>query len=206
MSGFTRHAQLFLQDIILSPLKSQLTSYPSLPIWSQPDKAPRRGELQVPTFSLSPTDTIARVSEGLLNLLRVFEVYAADDSLAFSIETLPFVEADLLAQTEVGLVAETVLSTWVSSLSLSLLSHLTSTVLPSIKQLSNSGSAQLTSDLGYLSNAVRALDVEWDDLESWKDASGIVDEEEWKRKFREIREGGEGEEVWRRAGSLRGWA
>lgn len=219
LTTFTKEAQLFLQDIILTPLRAQLDTYPNLPIWSQPDKPNRRGDLQVPTFSLSPTDTLARVSEGLLNLLRVFEVYATDDALAFSIRTLPFVDGDLIeemAQTVAGstsngaaspnMGAEAVLSTWVSSLSLSLLSRLTKTILPRIRQLTNGGAAQLASDLAYLSNAVRALDVEWDELERWKDASGTESEEEYKRKFRQVREAGEGEEIWRKVGILRGWS
>ena len=222
LSRFTRHAQVYLQDIILSPLQTQLVTYPTLASWTQPDKAPRKGELQVPTFSLSATDTIARVSEGLLNLLRVFEVYAADDALSFSIETLPFVEPELLHEATIHtptigthdaptrgaqLSSETVLSTWVSSLSLSLLSHLTRSVLPSIRGLSTSGAAQLASDLAYLSNAVRALDVEWEELERWKEATGVKGLEEWRSKLREVREaGGEGEDVWRRLGALRGWS
>lgn len=221
ISNFTRTAQVFLQGIILSPLQSQLESYPGL-ISSLADKAPRRGELQMPSFSLSPTDTIARVSEGLLNLLRVFEVYAADDALAFSIETLPFVDAQslrelveepiepehTLASGEVKiekkatLSAEAVLSTWVSSLALSLLSHLTKTTLPSIRSLSAAGAAQLASDMAYVSNAVRALDVEWDDLERWRDAAECKDEEELRAKAGdEARKG-----VWGIVAQLRGWA
>ncbi len=231
LTSFTRAFQLFLQDIILSPLRAQLDTYPYLGVWSQPEKPQRRGELQIPSFSLSPTDTIARVSEGLLNLLRVFEVYAADDALAFSLETLPFVDPDTLLEmtgttptsarnrtngngTNIGngtgstMNAESVLSTWISSLSLTLLSHLTRSILPGIKVLSTPGAAQLNSDLGYLSNAVRALDVEWDELERWREAVGL-DEEGWRERLREVRDGmngrdGEGEDVWRRVGGMRG--
>ncbi|KAK1926574.1 Golgi complex component 7-domain-containing protein [Papiliotrema laurentii] len=201
LAGFTRASQQFLQNIILAPLQSQLKEYSTLSVWSQPDKAQRRGDLQVPTFSLSPTDTIARVSEGLLNLLRVFEVYATDDALAFSIETLPFVDKSLF---EAPIAPEVVLSTWVSSLSLSLLSQMTTTTLRQIRTLSNRGAAQLASDLAYLSNAVRALDVEWDDLERWKEASGVESEEEYRRRVRELPEGDD--EVWRQVGVVRGWA
>ena len=173
LRSFTRRTQSFIQSIILAPLKTLLSGYPALPVWSAPEKIRQRGELPVPTFSLGPTETIARVSEGLLNLLRVFEVYAADDALGFSIETLPFVDSDSTGD----LNAEMVLSTWVSSLSLSLLAHLTGAVLPSIKNFSNAGAAQLASDLAYLSNAVRALDVEWEELEKWR--------EEVERKHKE---------------------
>ena len=209
LAGFTKDAQQFLQGIILSPLQAQLQAYPKLSVWSQPDKAAKRGDLQVPTFSLSPTDTIARVSEGLLNLLRVFEVYAADDALAFSLETLPYVEADLLAdavkESAAGLGAETVLSTWVSSLSLGLLAQLTKTTLPRIRSLSTGGAAQLASDLAYLSNAVRALDVEWEELERWKEAAEVDGEEAYRKRLKEVRDRGEGEDIWRKVGALRGW-
>jgi len=53
-------------------------------------------EVQVPTFSLSPSDAIQRVAEGLLSLPRLFEVYQDDDALAFSLHTLPFVDNTLL--------------------------------------------------------------------------------------------------------------
>ena len=207
LTSFTREAQLFLQNIILTPFQAQLKEYPTLAVWSQPDKAQKRGDLQVPTFSLSPTDTMTRISEGLLNLLRIFEVYAADDALAFSLETLPFVDTSSLVgspTTPGGSIGqETVLSTWVSSLSLSLLSRMTKTTLRQIKQLSTGGSAQLASDLAYLSNAVRALDVEWEDLERWKEASGVEMEEEYRRKMRDMEKGEL--DIWTKVMQLRGW-
>ena len=181
LQSFTRASQLFLQRIILSPLRAHLDAYPSLPVWTQPEKPTRRGDLHIPSFSLSPTDTIARVSEGLLNLLRVFEVYAADESMNFSIHTLPFVIAEVGSD-------ETVMSTWISSLTLSLLAHLTRRVLPQVRALSGPGAAQMSSDLGYLSNAVRALDVEWEELERWRAAAG-EGEEGWKGRLRESGEG-----------------
>ena len=64
---------------------------------------------------------------------------------------------------------EMVSSTWLASLALSLLSHLTTTVLPNIPSLSTAGAAQLAEDLGYLSQIVKALNVEWEKLEQWKD-------------------------------------
>jgi hypothetical protein len=204
IGSLTRTAQRRLQAIILAPIISQLNTYPTLAVWAAPDKTAKRGELSVPTFSLSPTDIIVRVSEGLLNLLRVFEVYASDSSLSYSIETLPFVDPSLFEANAVNgeteqtradklvsptslthsttsipqaLAPETVLSTWISSLTLSLLAHFSSITLPSIRSLSKSGSKQLEADLDYLSNAVRALDVEWEELEKWKEGVGMgVDE------------------------------
>jgi hypothetical protein len=205
LGSLTRTAQRRLQSIILAPIITQLNTYPTLAVWATPDKSAKRGELSIPTFSLSPTDVIVRVSEGLLNLLRVFEVYASDASLSYSIETLPFVDPSMFANiagdsvneqsradklvsptslthttstsAPPALSPETVLSTWISSLTLSLLAHLSSITLSSIRSLSNSGAKQLEADLDYLSNAVRALDVEWEELEKWKEGVGMsVDE------------------------------
>lgn len=223
LSDFTKESQSTLQKIILTPMYGLLSTYPSLPIWSQPEKVQRKGELYVPTFSLSPTDTISQVSERLLNLLRLFEVYAGEEALGFSLETLPFVNVETLREmvseqleqettsnvprTSPSLLTHTspthiltptesksassrkpdlptqfppeiVLSTWISSLALSLLAHLTRSVLPSIKTpLTVPGNAQLASDLGYLANAIRALDVEWEELDRWREkaeaASGV---------------------------------
>jgi hypothetical protein len=259
---FTRACQLFLQDTILSPLNQHLSSYSSLPVWTTAQAAVnnnKRGgtyDLQIPTFSLSPSHTIQRVGEGLLNLPRVFEVYADDDSLSFSIETLPFVDlwslrslltsssaklpsppstvvellpsptmsrrlsitspqpttprqlsAPSISRTSSNqapaLSAEMVSSTWLSSLTLSLLSNFTSTILPSIPSLQSSGAtAQLASDLAYISNIVRTMNVEWDELEKWKEA---VEIEEDEGKGRLAKDSGEVENVLRVVGRLRGW-
>jgi hypothetical protein len=256
VNDLTRDSQLLLQRIILAPLRQLLDSYAGLSVWSQPDKAARRGDLQVPTFSLSPTDTITHVSEGLLNLLRLFEVYASDSGLGFSLETLPFIDQDALREltagadqqeeelraidgshrplSSPGLLSggtsgaaaaasvttngtenatdqapppELVLSSWVSSLSLSLLCHLTKSILPSMQPpLTTAGSAQLATDLGYLSNAVRALDVEWDELERWREASECRTEAELRGKISALG-GGRQEDaaVFRAIGRLRGW-
>ncbi|WWD21870.1 hypothetical protein CI109_106358 [Kwoniella shandongensis] len=207
LETFTRSAQLYLQSIILAPLIAQLDTYQTLGIWSKPDKAPRKGELQVPTFSLSPTDVISKVSEGLLDLLRVFEVWSAESGLGWSLSTLPFIQlpppnANAQADGESSPPPETVLSTWISSLALTLLSHLTTTTLPSIRNLSNTGQQQLKTDIGYLSNAVRALDVEWEELARWERAVGL-DESAWRKAERES-EAEEGTVI-RRVARMRGW-
>ncbi|KAI5475605.1 component of oligomeric golgi complex 7 [Pseudohyphozyma bogoriensis] len=251
---FTRATQGFLHDLVLAPLLGHLNEYASLPVWATSDKsAGGKGafDLSIPTFSLSPTETISRVGEGLFNLPRLFEVYADDDALAFSIETLPFVDAESLRALQYqastppatagtpttprsaphrmtsytdgevppspsgpglrrtpsapvpipALSAETVIATWLSSLTLSVLSHLTTTVLPSLTRLSKHGAAQLVSDLGYISNVARALDVESpEELEAWREAAELDD-----------KAGKEGEGinfdrgVYERVARLRGW-
>ena len=95
-----------------------------------------------------------------------------------------------------------VVSAWLSSLTLSLLSHLTAQVLPSIRTLTSPGPEQLASDLGYLSNVVRALNVEWGELERWKEVVEM-DDEAGKAKAKE--EGASSEEVFSTVARLRGW-
>ncbi|WVF70374.1 hypothetical protein IAT40_005164 [Kwoniella sp. CBS 6097] len=222
LSDLTKTCQLQIQSIILQPLLSQLESYPALSVWTKPDKIPKKGELVIPTFSLSPTDIISRISEGLLDLLRVFEVWSGQTGLGWSLNTLPYIDSpqaqlasDSESHTQVDTEPspETVLSTWISSLSLTFLSHLTSITLPSIRSLTSSGQSQLSTDLGYLSNAVGALDVHWEELNRWEKAlEAVKDEGAWRREMRDLRgsegEGEEGErerEIVRKIGWMRGW-
>ena len=258
VSDFARSCQVSLQKTILSPLHKHLASYASLPVWSSSKPAPSRlpggtgalTEIQVPVFSISPSDTVQRVAEGLLNLPRLFEVYADDDALAFSIETLPFVDEDLLRSvteqshseghlhspsapstpgihhsrrsSSIALKAppaalnipphtapavlspEAVSAAWLSSLALSLLTHLTNSVLPKIKSLTSTGAAQLSSDLGYLSNVVQALNVRSVDLEKWKELSDLSDED-GKRQAKD-REAISEDQIFITVARIRGWA
>lgn len=261
LSTFAKACQSMLQDTLLSPLFQHLSNYASLPVWTAADPKQReqgKHELRIPTFSLSPTPTIQRISEGLLNLPRLFEVYVEDDALAFSIETLPFVDIESFqpylessatqlplplppppaepprhlrrlssAISSVPVLAsspspvhaplpslpsplvpqhfppELIVSTWLTSLALSLLSHLTQTVLPSIRALSAPrGAAQLASDLGYLSNVVRALNVEWSDLEKWKEYVEMSEEAGKERVKTEL---SADDEVFSVVARIRGW-
>jgi len=183
--SLTRSAQSTLSSTLLSPLMRHLTTYASLNNWSASSTGGgslAASDLKIPTFSLSPTQTMQSLTAGLFNLPRLFEVYAEDDALAFGVGLLPFVRADgqppldLELDPETPLSPEMVTTMWLTSLTLSLLTHLTTVVLPSIKKdggggrgvpkgLSASGETQLESDMEYLGNVVRALGVEWE----WKD-------------------------------------
>ncbi|GAA6007613.1 hypothetical protein JCM11491_004225 [Sporobolomyces phaffii] len=258
----TRTTQLFLHEVLLAPLVAHLAEYASLACWtattssSASAAAPTMAgagaggkaaagaaqfDLAIPTFSLSPTELVSRVGEGLFNLPRLFEVYAQDDALSYSLETLPFVDVDairalfdpppppppaaappMLRQSSStghrpslsshshppppplssppasssssspappppppppppSLSAETVIATWLSSLTLSIVSHLTSDVLPKIARLSKPGLRQLGADLDYVSNVARAL-LDFDsatvELEAWRKAVQLEDDHE----------------------------
>lgn len=230
VSTFASACQRSLQETILSPLRKPLTSYPLSPLWSatSSEQSKRGGvsELQVPTFSLSPSEVVQRLAEGLLNLPRLFEVYADDDALSFSLETLPYIDGELLKglsdQTDQpqqalpghmrraslaptlkpsSLSPEAVSSAWLSSLGHSILFHLTSAVLPKIRTLTTTGAAQLSSDLGYLSNIVRAINVEYEDLDRWKDYVSMGDEE--GRRIMLEKEPGN---ILIQVGRMRGWS
>ncbi|WVQ75297.1 hypothetical protein IAR50_004913 [Cryptococcus sp. DSM 104548] len=205
-----RSSQENLQSTILSPLLSQLSTYPTLPAW-QKEPAKSKSGFDLPEFSLSPTGVISRVSEGLLDLLRVFEVYGKEEGVGWSLGTLPFVPPDShISGLGEAPSLEIIQTTWLSSLSLTLLSHFTSTILPTISTLSTSGQAQLKEDLGYLENAVRALDVEWEELGVWEKGVGL-DEGGWRAAMKEIRDGkerqeaGKADDILRRIGRMRGW-
>ncbi|KAG6885965.1 hypothetical protein C0993_006892 [Termitomyces sp. T159_Od127] len=213
---FANSCQVALQGTILSPLRKHLATYASLPLWNAPGDPKAKhtrtaNDLQMPNFSLSPSDTVQRVAEGLLNLPRLFEVYADDDALAFSLHTLPHIDTDTvkgltesisseafvqpthmrrssLSATKGSLLdPDTVSSTWLSSLGHSLLEHLTMTILPSIPSLSPVGAAQLASDLEYLSNIVRAINVEFPELDKWRELMAL-DDDEGKQRLSEAKD------------------
>ncbi|KAG8812231.1 hypothetical protein FRC18_003043 [Serendipita sp. 400] len=78
--------------------------------------------------------------------------------------------------------SDTIYSAWLTSIILSLASHLTSDVLPLIQTLSTSGAAQLACDLEDLSNVVASvLNAEWEDLEKWKECCKMSPEDGRKR-------------------------
>jgi hypothetical protein len=231
LSTFAQRCQVSTQRTILSPLRNLLSTYPSLSIWSMredPQKA-LAADLQIPTFSLSPTNTVQRVAEGLLNLPRLFEVYADDDALAFSLQTLPFLDPDLLKsaieqqhpeatssqpghgrRASVAAIPkpapidpEVVSSAWLASLGHTFVNHLTEKVLPGITSLSVPGAAQLSSDLEYLSNIARALNVENEALERWRVVVNS-EPEELRKEAREAAADGK-DLVALRVAKMRGW-
>ena len=264
----TRASQLYLHDTILGPIMQTLETYSHLSAWKQSSdsRLEARGafDLHIPTFSLSPSETITRLGEGLFNLPGMFELYAEDDALGFSLETLPGLDAETIktlrkehgsmlgygsgslhispqpspnlrgianrhkptislagneflpepalepqhvhqqgqsmkksqasrtsptlshqashslsyplqisqspSSNQTPLRAEVVISTWLSSLTRSVLLHLTEDILPAIPSLTKRGADQLLSDLGYISNVAKALDVELEQIEKWRNA------------------------------------
>ncbi|KAF9501877.1 hypothetical protein BDN71DRAFT_494482 [Pleurotus eryngii] len=236
--SFVETCQVSMQETILSPLRKQLQPYPTLSLWSASGDKSRTNssgisDLQVPTFSLSPSEIVQNVSEGLLNLPRLFEVYANDDALSFSLETLPYINPDVLKgipeephselivpprhirrtslvsiqatpAPPVTLDAETVSSAWLSSLGHSLLSYLMNDILPKIPTLSEAGATQLTSDLSYLSNILGALNVSSEDLGKWQEYVGLLDADAGRAKLVDAEM--QSDAIFQSVARMRGWS
>jgi hypothetical protein len=241
-----------LISLLLTTPYDILRSYPSLPVWSQQDKQARRApgmpNLQVPTFSRSPTDEMTRVTETVLGVLRVLELCAGEEDgiMSWEIGKLEGVQEEMLLEAlqsrdgsgantsdqavHEGLDAKTlfptttshalsladapqptpipteiVLQAWITSLTLTLLGHVTRDVLPSLSRpLSSTGVAQLNADLAYLSNAMRALDVESADMERWRRALECGNESELRAAMQDM--GEDGLPIAKTVQELRGWA
>jgi hypothetical protein len=260
IADFARAIQLYLQQIIITPLQVNLSSYPNLASWSSSASQNQRGgssgfsfgfgfgsDNSMPAFSMTLTPTMQAVCDGLTALPRIFEDYLGDaEALSFSLETLPFVERDqdpsvkefleFVAKGQIFpdrereregaqhsprstrmsisspsfrrmsftnppsatfppasyssypssssapatkspvLSEETVRFAWLSSIMLSVLSHLTSSVLPQIRTLTPSGAAQLAYDLNNFSTIGKTLSSDAPDtlenLENAENAEG----------------------------------
>ncbi|KAH9918653.1 Golgi complex component 7-domain-containing protein [Fomitopsis serialis] len=218
ISALAHACQMALQETILGPLYIHLAAYPALSVWVAPDpsaKAPGAGgatsAVHVPTFSLSPSTTMGRVAEGLLSLPRLFEVYADDDALAVSLQTLPFLSKRfLLALAEPVQSPPAGPSELRSRRSASVaflpgqqdiqdmhfspeavtaawLASLTRTLLARLTP----GAAQLSADLGWLANIVEALNADWAPLRRWRKWIDVTDVE-GKKKVTEGYTSGDG--------------
>ncbi|GHJ86056.1 hypothetical protein NliqN6_2458 [Naganishia liquefaciens] len=241
----TAVTQRLLIFLLLKTPYDILRGYPTLPVWSQQEKQQRRPpgmpNLQVPTFSRSPTDEITRVTETVLGVLRILEVCAGEDDgiMSWQIGKLEGVQEEMLLEAmqsqeaagtdALGIVTQTamfptthhslttadapqpvaipqelVLQAWITSLTMTLLGHVTRDVLPAFSRpLSNTGVSQLSADLGYLSNAMRALDVESPDMERFRRALNCTSESDLAEAARDM--GEEARDIVKQVQELRGW-
>lgn len=210
--------QQHLADMTLAPLMSYTEVYTLLPIWEalRLPGSVNEYELAMPTFSLSPTEEMSRIGEGLLDLPRLLEVWSDNADLRWAVRGLPHVAQDPLTDVSEapplaalspgsskrtsyhvsssssaspsldrrpsshrhsaslaaiatipantpsaanGDDSESVLQMYLSSIALSLVSHLISLVLPSIAKLTTAGCSQMAADLEYLLNILSALNV-----------------------------------------------
>lgn len=81
--------QEILLKAVQEPLATPMLVYSSLPVWTWVEPNQTDEGVSIPSFSLSPTETVAGLGEALLDLPRALEVYAQDPALAFGIHALP---------------------------------------------------------------------------------------------------------------------
>lgn len=112
--NFIKSCQRFVYDTIFLPIVKHLANLPSMEIWKATAELAQVSpfNLEIPTFSLAPSEYITRVGEHLLTLPQQFEVYADDKSLAFSIKSLPYSD-EIPMQTDT--IVEGIYSTTMSS-------------------------------------------------------------------------------------------
>ncbi|RUS20640.1 Golgi complex component 7-domain-containing protein [Endogone sp. FLAS-F59071] len=99
---FTRACQRFVFDTVHLPIARHLAGVGTMTtVWTADDASTSGGDragrnpfnLEIPQFSLSPSEYITKIGEQLLMLPQQFEVYAVDrDALAFEVEGLPFAD------------------------------------------------------------------------------------------------------------------
>ncbi|CAJ0831244.1 1894_t:CDS:2 [Entrophospora sp. SA101] len=92
ISTFTKSSQLLVFDSIFFPIVKHMINLPSMEIWNATAESSQISpfNIEIPIFSLSPSEYMTRIGEHLLTLPQQFEVFADDESLAFSIGSLPY--------------------------------------------------------------------------------------------------------------------
>ncbi|KAJ3033828.1 hypothetical protein HDV00_005793 [Rhizophlyctis rosea] len=170
LSAFTMRTQRLVYDAIFETVNKHLSGVPTLDVWqSAPPTTSGPFNLEVPQFSLSPQPYATRIGEHLLTLPQHLELHAGDDSLGFSLKTLPYLTSADFAQLGDGTgegggdgdtsAPEDVLNLWITSIARGTMSSFADAILR-IGKLSPHGGRQLETDVGYIVNVFSAMDIE----------------------------------------------
>lgn len=172
-------AQRLVMELVLTVFRQHLDMYVAHGAWREHAPARTDPRVPMPTFSLSPTEGMVRLGEGLLNLPRLFEalverewanfaygVHALDDERPRKTRTL---SAKMLTHDMPDDTLDYVLSAWLRSLTLALLASLQQDALPRIVASRECDRAQLAADLDYLSTIASALNASSSALREWVD-------------------------------------
>ncbi|WFD27577.1 hypothetical protein MNAN1_002577 [Malassezia nana] len=193
----TRAAHRLVLELILAAFRRHLEAYRVHGAWRRTTSGPAGASaadarVPVPSFSRSPTEGMAHLGEGLLNLPRLLEPLVERElpQFAFQADLLPFAHEDeagprpvrrearalsaqLLTQAKVASSAESatdqVLSLWLRSLTRTLLTSFENEVLPFVVQQCDYDRAQLAADVDYLSTMASALNASSAPLREWAD-------------------------------------
>lgn len=172
-------AQRLVIELVLTVFRQHLDVYGTHGAWRKSAPAPADPRVHMPTFSLSPTEGMVRLGEGLLNLPRLFEalverewmdfaygVHALDDERPRKTRML---SAKMLTHDMPDDTMDYVLSAWLRSLTLALLASLQQDTLPRIVASREYDKAQLAADLDYLCTIASALNASSTALREWVD-------------------------------------
>lgn len=162
----TQECQSLIYGAIFAPIVRHYENIVSMTnVWAAPEPAPRSKEdasidIDMPQFSLSPSEYITRVGEQLLMLPQQFEMYADDTALAYNVETIPFVQKeDIEAASEEDQDGSDVVQLWTTVIARGAMNGFLKEI-QRIKRLSAQGKRQLRTDISYLFNVLSALDVQ----------------------------------------------
>ncbi|WFD02659.1 hypothetical protein MOBT1_001340 [Malassezia obtusa] len=185
-------AQAFVLAQLLGTFRVHLAAYSTHGAFYAPPPE-RTTEVQIPSFSRSPTEAMVRLGEGLLNLPRLLEALVERECPAFAhaVDALPYASEDAeprappratgahrvlslslltpspeAAAAPTAYTAEHVLSLWLRSLASTLLAELHEK-LPRMARDARCDRAQLAADVEYLGTIASALNASSPALREW---------------------------------------
>lgn len=191
------HALVLAQ--LLGTFRMHLEAYSAQGAWASAAPQEHLPEVRIPSFSKSPTEAMVKLGEGLLNLPRLLESLVEREQAAFqyAVDTLPFahdeapevraprtrahraLSVSLLTQDaavhaeNTTYTAEQVLSLWLRSLTLTLLTELQA-ALPRMAKDPRCDRAQLAADVDYLGTIASALNASTPALREWADVLALT--------------------------------
>ncbi|TPX71472.1 hypothetical protein SpCBS45565_g01108 [Spizellomyces sp. 'palustris'] len=191
LNTLTAKFQRFVFDTLFAVVEKQLAPLPSMDTWNS--NAPTTAgpfNLDVPQFSLSPLSYITRIGEHLLTLPQQLELYVDDDALKFSIKTLPYLTPKDFEHNEEEIQPEEddVTHLWITSVSRGTMSTYINSLLR-IPRLSQHGTKQILTDVGYIANVFAAMDIEL--LPEFRRVHALLDMDnaEVKARFLRVKQG-----------------
>ncbi|KAH9821033.1 Golgi complex component 7-domain-containing protein [Melampsora americana] len=189
-----KETQNIIQSVIISPLLKDIEDYSNLQFWNQ-SESDLKSSKQIQSISTldlkilnelskSPNESIIKLGEGLLNLPRLFEMIKEEEgrSLNFMIDLLPYIEQDeeylkslkINDKEEEEFNFELIISTWLVSLSLKVLDYFLIEILEKKvfkkSRLNEISRNQVLIDLEYLTQVLKALDINCSSLDEFKES------------------------------------
>ncbi|KAI9320667.1 oligomeric Golgi complex subunit 7, partial [Dichotomocladium elegans] len=185
IAELTARSQRMLHNAILDPIAYHFDQIKTLnTVWTAPDPQPRKSvvedatiDIDMPQFSLSPNEYITRVGEKLLMLPQEFEVYVDDKSLAYHLESAPYILKSDLSEPnddegeenreqnnsygkendEIDDEGSSVIELWTTSVARGTMDRFLNQIRK-IQKTTPQGRRQLRTDIEYLVNVLMALD------------------------------------------------